>query len=78
MERTDNRGPKYKLTEAQHEEIKQRYKSEPISQAKLAKDYGVSQGTISRIISPITAEKMRESCLRRYYRLKEIRNESTV
>ena len=78
MERTDNRGRKFKLTDAQHKEIERRYLSENISQGKLAKEYGVSQGTICRIVSPKTREKMQVALLKRYYSRKEERNERSV
>ena len=49
-----------KLTEAQKEEIKEKYSTGLYSYRALAKEYGVSKRTINNIINPITAQKSKD------------------
>lgn len=46
-----------KLTDAQVQEVKERYASGGVTQQQLAKDYGVSQYTISRVVNGKSREK---------------------
>lgn len=49
-----------KLTEAQKEIIRHRYKTESIGMRSLAKEYGVSRSLIQIIVNPTIAEKKKQ------------------
>lgn len=49
-----------KLTSAQREEILHRYNTESIGTRPLAREYGVSRGTIQRIVNPAIAQRQHD------------------